>query len=99
MPDYILTNKALEDISRIWDYTYRNWSEEQADKYYNLILSSFDALGDKSAIGKKYSEIHPDVYGYKIGQHIIFYRTARGGKIEIARVLHSSMDLKSRINE
>lgn len=99
MPDYILTNKALEDLSRIWDYTFENWSEEQADKYYYLILESCQELGDKGAVGKKYPEIHPDILGYKTGQHIIFYRPTKGGKIEIARILHSRMDLKSRLDE
>ena len=32
MGKYFLTNKALEDISMIWDYTYKVWSETQADK-------------------------------------------------------------------
>lgn len=99
MPDYILTNKALEDLSRIWDYTFENWSEEQADKYYYFILESCQELGDKRAAGKKYPEVHPDILGYKTGQHIIFYRPAKGGKIEIARILHSRMDLKSRLDE
>jgi toxin ParE1/3/4 len=99
MPDYILTNKALEDISRIWDYTYEKWSEEHADKYYSLILISCEELANKRVVGKKYPEVHPDVFGYKIGQHIIFYRPTKGGKVEVARVLHSRMDLRSRLDE
>lgn len=33
MPKYILTNKAVEDLSTIWNYTFEVWSETQADKY------------------------------------------------------------------
>lgn len=38
MAKYLLTNKAVEDLSKIWDYTYEVWSENQADRYYTLML-------------------------------------------------------------
>ena len=40
MPGYILTNKAVEDLSTIWNYTFETWSETQADKYYIMLLNS-----------------------------------------------------------
>lgn len=38
MANYILTNKAVEDLTKIWDYTYEVWCENQTDKYYNELL-------------------------------------------------------------
>ena len=38
MKKYHLTKKAFEDLSDIWTYTFDNWSEEQADKYYSLVI-------------------------------------------------------------
>ena len=35
MAKYLITNKAVEDLSKIWEYTFDNWSEDQADKYYS----------------------------------------------------------------
>jgi len=35
----------------------------------------------------------------KVGKHIVFYRKIRKRQIEITRILHESMDLKSRIND
>ncbi|MBL7742366.1 MAG: type II toxin-antitoxin system RelE/ParE family toxin [Chitinophagaceae bacterium] len=99
MPKYILTNKALEDLSKIWDYTFEVWSEAQADKYYYMILDSCDELANESVAGKKYPEIHKDILGYKIGQHIIFYRPVKNDRIEVVRILHVRMDLKNRIRE
>ncbi len=32
MKKYLLTNKAVRDLSDIWNYTFNNWSEFQADK-------------------------------------------------------------------
>jgi toxin ParE1/3/4 len=34
MANYKLTNKAVEDLTSIWEYTVKEWSEKQADKYY-----------------------------------------------------------------
>nr|MBR2109993.1 type II toxin-antitoxin system RelE/ParE family toxin [Alistipes sp.] len=33
MAKYHLTNKAVEDLSNIWEYTVDTWSERQADDY------------------------------------------------------------------
>ena len=99
MAKYVLTNKALEDLSKIWNYTFEVWSEAQADKYYFMIIDSCEELGNRKVVGKVYPEIHKQILGYKIGQHIIFYRHMKGGKIEVARILHSRMDLKSRLRE
>ena len=37
MAKYELTHKAVEDLAKIWEYTIDNWSEKQADKYYNSL--------------------------------------------------------------
>lgn len=96
MDSFILSKKALEDLSKIWDYTFDVWSESQADKYYYLILNACESLGKEAIAGKPYPEVHADLHGLSIGQHIIFYRKLKNGKIEIARILHSLMDLRNR---
>lgn len=40
MVEFKLSNKAVEDLSKIWNYTFELWSEQQADKYYNSLISS-----------------------------------------------------------
>jgi len=99
MGNYILTNKAVEDLSKIWDYTFEVWSETQAEKYYYMLLDSCQELADEKVFGKNYHEVEASILGFKMGQHIIFYKKVKSNKIEIARILHSRMDLKSRIQE
>jgi len=99
MGNCILTNKAVEDLSKIWDYTFEAWSETQADRYYYMLLDFCQELADEKVFGKNYREVQEGILGFKMGQHIIFYRKVKGKKIEIARILHSRMDLKSRIQE
>jgi toxin ParE1/3/4 len=66
MSEYIISEKALEDINKIWIYTAENWSVEQADRYYNAIIDEieyivqkFDMALDSGRIRKsyKYSKI------------------------------------------
>ena len=99
MAKYILTNKAVEDLSKIWDYTFEVWSESQADKYYYMLLYCCQDLADNKTSGKHYSEIAEDIFGFRISHHIIFYRKLTTKQIEIVRILHSRMDLKNRMQE
>ena len=99
MANYLLTNKAVLDLSAIWEYTVDTWSERQADKYYFMLLDTCQDLADGKITGKNYPEINTEMLGFRAGQHILFYRKLRGGKIEITRILHAQMDLKNRIQE
>lgn len=97
MANYSLTNKAVEDLSEIWEYTYEAWSELQAEKYYYMLLDTCQDLANGNISGKPYPEINTEVFGCKAGRHIIFYRKAKGTGIEVARILHNRMDLKNKI--
>ena len=91
--------KAIEDLSKIWDYTMSEWSEIQADKYYSLIKFSCKEIGLNPKIGKEYPGISRNLLGLKSGKHIIFYHQVSENEIEIIRILHEQMDLGNRIIE
>jgi len=99
MASYTLTNKAVLDLSAIWEYTVDTWSERQADKYYFMLLDTCQDLADEKVSGKNYPEINTEIFGFRAGQQILFYRKLSHDKVEIARILHTQMDLKNRIQE
>ncbi|HTL82143.1 MAG TPA: type II toxin-antitoxin system RelE/ParE family toxin [Bacteroidia bacterium] len=99
MAKYKFTRKAVEDISRIWEYTVETWSEKQADKYYSLLTDACSELAKNPQLGKTYFEVYPDLYGMLISKHIIFYRILSKSMIEITRIIHAEMDLKSKLEE
>jgi toxin ParE1/3/4 len=99
MAEYKLTNKAVEDLSKIWDYTFEVWSENQADKYYNELISNCQEIEENPDLGKVYEGISKQLIGIKANRHIIFYRTVNENHVEITRILHERMDLKKRITE
>ena len=99
MAEFRLTNKAVEDLSTIWDYTFEVWSERQADKYYESLISNCQEIADNPHLGKSYDGITQNLLGMKTNRHIIFYRTLNENYTEITRILHERMDLKKRITE
>jgi len=75
--------------------TIETWSEKQADKYYKLIIDACAELSKSPKLGKTYFEVYPYVLGKLTSKHIIFYRTIDQSTIEITRILHEEMDIKT----
>ena len=99
MCKYILTKKAVNDLTGIWNYTFDTWSENQADKYYEQLLSFSDLLSKNPNRGKSYNYLIIGLKGSQINKHIVFYRTIADNVIEIERILHERMDLKTRLEK
>lgn len=97
MAKFYFTNKAVEDLSDIWNYTVETWSENQAEIYYSLLLDSCKELAKKPGQGKSYEGVEKNILGFKTGQHILFYRTLAEKEIEIVRILHGMMDIKNHL--
>ena len=99
MAKYYLTNKSVEDLAKIWDYTFEQWSEQQADNYYEMLISNCQEIAINPNFGKTYDGITPNLLGIKANRHIILYRIIRKDEIEVTRILHGRMDLKNQILE
>jgi toxin ParE1/3/4 len=97
MPKFYLTNKAVEDLGEIWNYTVETWSENQAEIYYALLMDSCQELANKSSLGKSYDVVEKNMLGFKVGQHVIFYRIVTEKEIEVVRILHGMMDMKNHL--
>lgn len=96
---FVLSRKALADLDAIWEYTVERWSEQQAEKYYRLLIHACQEAANAPASGAAYDLILPGLRGLHAGRHIIFYRLKDTVYIEVARILHERMDLPSRLKE
>jgi toxin ParE1/3/4 len=74
MANYSLTRKAVEDLLGIWNYSYDNWPEKQADLFYQMLLNNCQAIAEDRVTGKNYEGIFRNIFGIRAGSHIIFYR-------------------------
>ena len=96
---YSISEKANQDIESIWLYTFENWSLEQADRYYNLILDEIEFISENFESGKSVDHIRKGYKSSIVKSHIIFYKKSRRNLVEIIRVLHQKMDIENRIDE
>ena len=97
---YRITLEALDDIENIWFYTFKNWSQKQADRYQNLILNEIEYLSENPESGKDFRNIRKDYRCSKIKSHLIFFRCfSHQEGIEIIRILHQQMDIENRLDE
>jgi len=96
---YFIRRKALEDLDSIWQYTYFQWSRQQADKYYTLLIDKILFLAVNVEAGRKIDHIKAGYRSYNVESHVIFYTVAANGKITVIRILHQRMDIPSRLNE
>lgn len=99
MAKVVLRQKAIDDLADIWNFTFEQWSENQADKYYATLKLDCKEIGENPYLGREYAEIKRNLLGLRSGKHIIFYQIISNDKIEIIRILHERMDLKNKLKE
>ena len=99
MPNYIINQEAIDDINNIWIYTAENWSTEQADRYYNLILDEIEYIADNFEAARDFGKVRKDYRYSKIKSHLIFFKKTKDRPIEVVRVLHERMDIENRLTD
>ena len=97
MAKYQLTIAAVKDLEEIWIYTYQNWSFEQADRYYNLIIDEIEFLSTNPLSGRSMDYLKEGYRVSKVKSHLVFYKIINNEVVEIIRVLHQRMDVNSRM--
>ena len=99
MAEYILSEKALEDLNSIWIYTAENWSVEQANRYYNLIVDEIEYVSENFDSAKDFGAIRRNYAYSKVKSHLVFFKKTENSELEVVRILHERMDVKNRLND
>jgi len=95
---YVISKKAISDLEEIWLYTVEKWSVDQADRYYNLIFDEIDFICKNTKAGKSMEHVRKGYRASKVKSHLIFYRI-QNNTVEVIRVLHERMDIKTRLTD
>lgn len=90
---YLITRRALKDLQEIWSYTRRNWSVEQADRYYSLLVDEFDFVANNFETGRSMEHVKEGYRASNVKSYVIYFRRTEG-EVEIVRVLHRLMDVE-----
>jgi toxin ParE1/3/4 len=95
---YFLRPLAELDIADIWRNGAEHWGIDQADHYFDGMVSLFDLLSAQPEIARLRSEFNPPVRIHVYGSHIIIFETVETG-ITIIRVLHQRQDILALLSE
>ena len=55
--NYNISKLAESDLENIWLYTFEEWSLEQADYYYDLIMDEIEYIAENPKIGKDFNVV------------------------------------------
>jgi toxin ParE1/3/4 len=90
------SKEARLALAEIFLYTLEHWGNEQAESYLQRILNAFSKLATNPAMGQLHGD-YPDRFRVLvIGSHTIIYFYSKE-TLYIAAVLHSSMDIATRL--
>lgn len=97
MRNFELTLAAEEDLTGIWLYTHDTWGFDQAEKYYDQIVSCCEAVGSGKARSKPVKGLTDNINVHRCEQHYIFFLPSE--RPIILAILHGRMDFVARLQE
>lgn len=100
MSQYRLSEPAKNDLLGIFLYTLETWGEDQVPVYLELIETALQRITENPMThgSKTREDAVPGCRTFRSGKHIIVYRI-NSGIVEIARILHESMDFEQLVDD
>ncbi len=96
--NYKISKLAESDLENIWLYTFEEWSLEQADYYYDLIMDEIEYIAENPKTGKDFNVVRKGYFRSRVKSHFKFYKiNLKEEKVEITRILHQQMDIDLHI--
>ena len=102
MARLILSLRAESDLRGVLRQTHEHWGPRQRERYRALIEAAFEDLvrNSSSPRSRARDDIRPGIRTLHLARrgqparHLVVYRVAPDGTVQIVRVLHDTMDLR-----
>lgn len=94
--EILVSDRARLDLEEIWQFSSRNWGEEHADLYIDLLVMRFAWLTENRGLWRERPDLGKRLYSCRVKSHVIYFQHSRGD-LRIVRLLHVSMDPPSRL--
>lgn len=95
---YQLTPLAERDLEDIWRFGASTWSENQADKYLDELLSVFELIARWPNFAPLRDIFEPPVHMHVHHQHVIIYNLS-GDDVIIIRILGGKQNWPALLKE
>lgn len=86
MASYRLSNKALDDLERIYLYGITTFGLDQADRYYDGLLGRLQKIADNPEHAQAVENVWPGLRRSVYQSHSVYYLLQRDG-VQIVRIL------------
>ena len=97
MDKFSLTHKAKADLKSIGAYTQRKWGVKQRGVYVKQFDDTFRILANNPDTGQKCDFIKVGYRKFPCISHVIFYNLVSNNEIQVVRILHKRVDVKSKL--
>lgn len=91
-----ISARAIADLEGIWEYTFLNWSKEEADRYHKLIINEIEFIVENKNSGRPMDHVKNGYLVTYVKSHMIFFKRSER-TVEVIRILHQRMDIESKI--
>ena len=88
MARYRLHEKALADLERIYEFGVNTFGLEQADKYYDGLISRLQAIANNPEHAQTVDHVWPGIRRSVYGSHSVYYLVS-ADEVRIVRILGS----------
>lgn len=100
MSGFFLGPRADDHLDEIYEYTARQWDEEQADRYINRLFQFFSEVTAKNVLWRAVPvEFGVDGYFGKCEHHFVYWRVLNSGDVGFVAILHERMHQIQQIRE
>ena len=87
-----IQRKAKQDLQEVWEYSFRTWSERQADLYFDQLIDGIEGLVDHPEMGQSRDDLRAGYRQIQVHRHLVFYRLTPT-RIRVIRILGVQMDV------
>lgn len=98
MKKLLLTDRALDDIQNIYDYSCAEWDEQTALKYLRGFEECFSLLRENEGLLKINKQISSKFMAYPVQKHFVICDIINDN-IYVLTIKHTSMDLLERLKK
>nr|WP_136250810.1 type II toxin-antitoxin system RelE/ParE family toxin [Ningiella ruwaisensis] len=98
MGKFSVTHKAKTDLKSIAAYMQRKWRIKQRAVYVKQFDDTFRNLANNPDAGQVCDFIEVGYRKFPCSSHVIFYRLVSNNDIQIVRIIHKRMDVKSKLD-
>lgn len=94
----LLTQRALNDLAGLLEYSTMQWGKRTAEKYLDDIEAGLERIRQHPDLLQPLPDLNPPLTFYRVSKHLLIC-DSQAASIVVLTVIHGSMDIPNRLAE